>query len=210
MPPRYYSMNNAGQMCISVERVYVEAPVYDEFVAARDRERRERSARARRPATGRSRSARSSSRRSSRSIESPRPTTRVARRADPGRRAAAAGERPLLRADGLLGVDHSMACMREETFGPVVPIMRVDDVEEAVRARQRLAVRAAGERLDRATSARRGARAPAAGRRGLRQRRPDQLHRAGPAPMGGWKPRGSAAATVPPGIRKYCPIRNRC
>src|ERR1700760_1631172 len=29
----YYSMNNAGQVCISVERCYVEAPVYDEFVA---------------------------------------------------------------------------------------------------------------------------------------------------------------------------------
>ena len=27
------SMLNAGQACISVERVYVEAPVYDEFVA---------------------------------------------------------------------------------------------------------------------------------------------------------------------------------
>ena len=28
----YYSMQNGGQTCISVERVYVEAPVYDEFV----------------------------------------------------------------------------------------------------------------------------------------------------------------------------------
>src|SRR5207248_2463273 len=28
----FYSMNNAGQVCISVERVYVEEPVYDEFV----------------------------------------------------------------------------------------------------------------------------------------------------------------------------------
>jgi acyl-CoA reductase-like NAD-dependent aldehyde dehydrogenase len=28
----YYSMQNAGQTCISVERVYVEAPIYDEFV----------------------------------------------------------------------------------------------------------------------------------------------------------------------------------
>ena len=28
----FYSMNNGGQVCISVERVYVEAPVYDEFV----------------------------------------------------------------------------------------------------------------------------------------------------------------------------------
>src|SRR3954452_24072989 len=28
----YYSMQNAGQTCISTERVYVESPVYDEFV----------------------------------------------------------------------------------------------------------------------------------------------------------------------------------
>ena len=28
----YYSMQNGGQTCISVERVYVEAPVYDAFV----------------------------------------------------------------------------------------------------------------------------------------------------------------------------------
>ncbi|HTB50866.1 MAG TPA: aldehyde dehydrogenase family protein, partial [Solirubrobacteraceae bacterium] len=29
----YYSMQNAGQTCISIERAYVEAPVYDEFVS---------------------------------------------------------------------------------------------------------------------------------------------------------------------------------
>src|SRR5205085_5770213 len=29
----YYSMQNAGQTCISIERVYVEEPVYDDFVA---------------------------------------------------------------------------------------------------------------------------------------------------------------------------------
>ena len=29
----YYSMQNSGQTCISIERAYVEAPVYDEFVA---------------------------------------------------------------------------------------------------------------------------------------------------------------------------------
>src|SRR5581483_2132641 len=29
----FYSMNNGGQVCISVERCYVEEPIYDEFVA---------------------------------------------------------------------------------------------------------------------------------------------------------------------------------
>ena len=29
----YYSMLNAGQSCISLERVYAEAPIYDELLA---------------------------------------------------------------------------------------------------------------------------------------------------------------------------------
>ena len=33
----------------------------------------------------------------------------------------------------LVEVDHTMDTMREETFGPVVPIMKVADVDEAVR-----------------------------------------------------------------------------
>ena len=44
------------------------------------------------------------------------------------------------RADGLfyeptvlVDVDHTMDCMREETFGPTLPIMRVADADEAVR-----------------------------------------------------------------------------
>ncbi len=33
----------------------------------------------------------------------------------------------------LVDVDHSMKCMREETFGPILPVMRVKDADEAVR-----------------------------------------------------------------------------
>ena len=33
----------------------------------------------------------------------------------------------------LVDVDHSMACMTEETFGPTLPIMKVADAEEAIR-----------------------------------------------------------------------------
>jgi acyl-CoA reductase-like NAD-dependent aldehyde dehydrogenase len=33
----------------------------------------------------------------------------------------------------LADVDHTMACMREETFGPTLPVMRVADEDEAVR-----------------------------------------------------------------------------
>jgi acyl-CoA reductase-like NAD-dependent aldehyde dehydrogenase len=33
----------------------------------------------------------------------------------------------------LVDVDPSMRCMREETFGPTLPVMKVKDVEEAIR-----------------------------------------------------------------------------
>ena len=33
----------------------------------------------------------------------------------------------------LVDVDHSMGCITEETFGPTLPIMRVNTVAEAVR-----------------------------------------------------------------------------
>ena len=33
----------------------------------------------------------------------------------------------------LVDVDHEMAVMRDESFGPVLPIMRVRDEEEALR-----------------------------------------------------------------------------
>jgi acyl-CoA reductase-like NAD-dependent aldehyde dehydrogenase len=33
----------------------------------------------------------------------------------------------------LVDVDHGMECMREETFGPTLPIMKVRDAEEALR-----------------------------------------------------------------------------
>ena len=37
-----------------------------------------------------------------------------------------------LRPGVLVGVDHTMRIMRDETFGPVLPVMRVDDIGEAV------------------------------------------------------------------------------
>ena len=33
----------------------------------------------------------------------------------------------------IVDVDHTMDCMREETFGPTLPIMKVADAEEAIR-----------------------------------------------------------------------------
>ena len=128
----YYSMQNGGQTCISLERVYVEAPVYDEFV----KQVTEKAARLRQgPPDGAG------------SIDvgaitfppqldivaAPRPAGARRGRAGHDRRHAARGRRALLRADVLADADHSMTAMREETFGPTLPIMKVADADEAIR-----------------------------------------------------------------------------
>ena len=52
----FYSMNNGGQVCISTERVYVEEPIYDEFVSrVTDKVRNLRQGSARRAGVGRRR-----------------------------------------------------------------------------------------------------------------------------------------------------------
>ena len=94
----YYSMQNGGQTCISVERVYVEAPIYDEFVRAGRRE-------GRRAAPGRARRRRQ--RRDGRDHQpaadradlAPRRRREGGRRARADRRPLARGQGPLLRAD---------------------------------------------------------------------------------------------------------------
>jgi acyl-CoA reductase-like NAD-dependent aldehyde dehydrogenase len=57
---------------------------------------------------------------------------------DKGARVETGGERGdgpgrFFRPTVLTGVDHSMKVMTEETFGPTLPIMRVESAEEAVR-----------------------------------------------------------------------------
>ena len=144
----YYSMNNGGQVCISVERCYVEEPVYDQFVAEGRRQGEQAApGRARSRGFGRRRrghvpaSARASSRSTS-GTRSPR-----------ARKVLVGGHR---RRDGgrfyeptvLVDVDHSMKIMREETFGPTLPIMKVSGRRGGAAPRQRLALRPAGECLD--------------------------------------------------------------
>ena len=112
------AMANSGQMCVSVERVYVEAAVYDSFVAAVvENVRRLRPADLG-PLGTQSQIA---------IVE------RHVREAINDGAVALVGGTRADRPTVLVNVDHSMACMREETFGPVLPIMRVDDVDDAVR-----------------------------------------------------------------------------
>jgi acyl-CoA reductase-like NAD-dependent aldehyde dehydrogenase len=128
----YWSMNNAGQVCISVERCYVEAPIYDEFLARVTE--------------------------TVRGLRQGEPTGVGA--VDVGavifppqmdiveehvRDAVAKGAKVVTGGHGhsehgryyeptvLVDVDHSMKCMTEETFGPTLPIMKIDNAEEGVR-----------------------------------------------------------------------------
>ena len=157
----YYSMQNAGQTCISVERVYVEEPVYDEFVArVADKVRALRQGRPERPGSvdvgaitfppqidiDRART-------SSDAVD------KGAQRARRRPRARTGGGR-FYEPTVLVDVDHSMKCMTEETFGPTLPIMKVADAEEAIAPRQRLARTASAPRCGRGRRARRGGRAP--------------------------------------------------
>ncbi|MEV5003980.1 aldehyde dehydrogenase family protein [Nocardioides sp. LML1-1-1.1] len=119
---------NAGQMCTSVERVYVEASVYDEFVnLVTDRVR---ALRLGSDATG------------YRYDVGPLATStqvdivrrHVADALERGARVLVGGQNSgqFFEPTVLVDVDHSMLCMTEETFGPTLPIMRVADVDEAV------------------------------------------------------------------------------
>ena len=173
----YYSMQNAGQTCISIERAYVEEPVYDEFVAKVSE--KVRALRVGKPdrARARSRSARSPSRRSSRRSRTTSPT-----RSQKGARVLAGGQRRppgagrFFEPTVLVDVDHTMKCMTEETFGPTLPIMKVRRRRGGGAAGQRLAVRSRRVGVLARRRARRGDRAAAGNRRGERQRRDDQLH----------------------------------
>jgi acyl-CoA reductase-like NAD-dependent aldehyde dehydrogenase len=130
----YYSMFNGGQTCISVERVYVEAPVYDEFVAkVVEKARGLRQGVGHGPGTidvG--------------SMTFPPQVDIVERHVQDakakGAKVLVGGERGHEGERGywyeptvLVDVNHEMDCMREETFGPTLPIMKVEDAEEAIR-----------------------------------------------------------------------------
>ena len=128
----FYAMNNGGQVCVSVERCYVEAPIYDAFVARVTET--VRGLRQGEP-TGRG------------SVDVGAvifaPQLEIVE--DHVRDAVAKGARVLTGGQPhtehgryfeptvLVDVDHSMKCMTEETFGPPLPIMKIDSPEEGVR-----------------------------------------------------------------------------
>ncbi len=123
----------AGQACISVERVYVEDEVHDAFVdlvvERADALRVGMDAGPRPEADFGAMATEDQIRIVERHVADAQ--EKGARTLTGGRRLPGPGlfYPPTV----LVDVDHSMACMREETFGPTLPIMRVPDVDEAVR-----------------------------------------------------------------------------
>jgi acyl-CoA reductase-like NAD-dependent aldehyde dehydrogenase len=123
------AMFNAGQTCVSVERVYVLDQVYDQFVDAVVRDVRNLKMGA---GEGHAFGA---------LIDDSQVAVTERHVADAIAKGAKAltGGQPhegvgsFYPPTVLVDVDHSMLCMTEETFGPTLPIMRVSSVAEAVR-----------------------------------------------------------------------------
>lgn len=125
---------NAGQSCCGIKRIYVAASRYEEFVAGVvDLTNKYRLGSPLDPETTIGPVVRTSA------ADAVRAQVRdaVARGArqliDESSFAASAAGTPYLAPQVLVGVDHSMPIMREETFGPAVGIMKVASDDEAVR-----------------------------------------------------------------------------
>jgi acyl-CoA reductase-like NAD-dependent aldehyde dehydrogenase len=202
----FYSMNNAGQVCISIERVYVEEPVYDQFVEK---------------VTNNVRKLRQGAPDGVGSVDVGAvifpPQLEIVD--DHVRDAVSKGARVLTGGHGRIGrgrfyeptvlvdVDHTMKCMTEETFGPTLPIMKVGDVEEAVRLANdsQYGLQASvwtrdiarGEQLARRIEA------------GVVCVNDAQVnYTALNLPMGGWKASGLGSRHGAGGVRKYTKIQS--
>ncbi|WP_172651927.1 aldehyde dehydrogenase family protein [Rhodococcus opacus] len=124
-------MFNAGQVCVSIERVYVEAPVYDEFVARLVA--LVGSLRQGDDGDGYRIDVGAMATQAQRDLVA----RHVADAVDGGATALTGGKAgsagTFFEPTVLVDVNHSMACIREETFGPTIPVVKVADADEAAR-----------------------------------------------------------------------------
>ena len=125
-------MFNAGQVCISTERVYVEAPIYDEFVAKLTENVRKIQQGSESDA-GFTYDIGAMATAAQRDI-----VDRHVREATEAGATVLAGGKPtgkgtFFQPTVLADVTADMSCIAEETFGPTLPVVKVADEEEAVR-----------------------------------------------------------------------------
>ena len=102
----------------------------------------------------------------------------------------------------LVDVDHSMKVMRDETFGPVVGVMKVRDAEEALRLANDTRYGLSGSVFGEKDRAEQVARRVECGAINVN----DVLvnYFASDVPMGGWKESGIGYRHGEPGIKKFC------
>jgi acyl-CoA reductase-like NAD-dependent aldehyde dehydrogenase len=193
---------NTGQICMAIERVYVEEPIYDEFVdklAARVRELRQ-------GADDRSYKQDLGAMTFppqleivSDHVEDAR--AKGARILTGGRRKEGPGQwyEPTVIADA----DHSMKVMVDETFGPVLGVMKVKDAEEAIAMANDTRYGLSASVMSRDTKRAEGV----AERLEVGATNVDDvltnyfLHN---LPMGGWKTSGVGFRHGAYGIRRFC------
>ncbi|HWE31927.1 MAG TPA: succinic semialdehyde dehydrogenase [Solirubrobacteraceae bacterium] len=197
----FWSMQNAGQTCISVERCYVEEPIHDRFIEMVA----ERTQKLRQGVPGGYGSVEVGS-----FINPPQidiveahvndAVSKGARVLSGGKRLQAAGTffEPTVLAD----VDHTMECMTEETFGPTLPIMKVRDADEAIKM-----ANDSPYGLQASVFTKDMAKGEAVARKlqsgAVVVNDCVANYMALEAPMGGWKTSGIGVRHGPDGIRKY-------
>jgi acyl-CoA reductase-like NAD-dependent aldehyde dehydrogenase len=197
-----WSMANSGQICIAVERCYVEEPVYDQFVSSVVGKVQE----LRQGAPGEPGAVDVGAMTFPPQIEIVERHVKDA--VDKGAKVLVGGKRaagpgrfyePTVMTD----VDHSMDLMREETFGPVLPIMKVRDADEAVRLANDTHYGLDASVFTRdVEKGERIARRLDAGNACVND--PLMNYLALEAPFGGAKESGLGVRHGPSGIRKYC------
>ena len=193
---------NAGQVCMSVERLYVEEPVYDEFMARFTEEVRSLKQGMDGPEHGMDIGAMTF-----------KPQTEIVERhvADARERGATivtGGERVSREGDGdwyaptvIADVDHSFEVMRDESFGPVVGVMKVRDADEAVRLANDTRYGLSGYVFGKTKEAEAVARRLEVGAACVNDVLVNFL--ASDVPMGGWKDSGIGFRHAEYGIKKF-------
>jgi acyl-CoA reductase-like NAD-dependent aldehyde dehydrogenase len=128
----FWSMANGGQICQAIERVYVEEPIYDEFVNK---------------VVEKTRALRQGVPGGAGEVEVGAVTfepqmdimeDHMKDAVEKGAKVLVGGKRRqgegrFFEPTVVVDVDHSMKLMQDETFGPILPVMKVRDEQEALR-----------------------------------------------------------------------------